>query len=268
MNVREGMRRLSILLGACGGILGVSISYGDAKATWESHAASRKFESLMASPTMQKVAKAAREYQNGPWVKYRSNGWSGQVTYDPNGTVRETAVPDFDQSKAEQLMADLSQLSDEQLGVYRDLLAKKQGPAVAGKDRKPRAKSKLGGITIDEDTNSGKSQPWEKAAKNEDWKIWRRDTEAPATLPREFFDKPGAMLVSVGLDGIRQVGVDKAGLVFSIEASTGAWANRTEAPALKAYVIPLLYPILGFLLPWGGIQILTWVGSGFAEPRR
>jgi hypothetical protein len=41
-----------------------------------------------------------------------------------------------------------------------------------------------------------------------------------------------------------------------------------DPPAPKAYLIPLLYPILGFLLPWGSIRLLTWVGSGFVDPRR
>jgi hypothetical protein len=26
-----------------------------------------------------------------------------------------------------------------------------------------------------------------------------------------------------------------------------------------------LYPIAGFLLPWGAAYLLTWVGSGFFE---
>ena len=236
MNVREGMRRLGILLGVSGGILGGCLAYSDAKAAWDSHAAYRAFESRMASSTMQKVAKAARDYQNGPWVKYRSKEPSGPVNFEPNGTIWET-VPS-DSSPPEKAKA-------------------------------PPTRSKFGGIPVEEDPGSGrKPDVWEKAAKNEDWKLWKRDTEAPAALPRDFFDKPGAILVSVGLDGIKQVAVDRAGLVFSIETSNGTWVDRTDAPALRAYLIPLLYPILGFLLPWGGIRILTWVGSGFDEPRR
>jgi len=239
------MRRLGILLGVSGGILGGCLGYGDVKATWDRHTASRKFESLMASPTMQKVAKAARDYQKGPWAKYReTEKLPGDLTYDANNQIREKTIPTFEEFKKQQA-------------------ATAHGPT-----------DKFGGIPVDEDTGPvRKADAWDKAAKNEDWKIWTRDGEAPATLPRDFFDKPGAILVSVGLDGIKQVGVDKAGLVFSIETSTGAWVDRTEAPALKAYLIPILYPIIGFLLPWGGIRVLTWVGSGFfqsgeQEPRQ
>jgi hypothetical protein len=80
-------------------------------------------------------------------------------------------------------------------------------------------------------------------------------------------EDPGELLVSVDFDGIKRVIVDKAGLVSLIELSTGEWAQRVDPPALKAYLIPLLYPVFGFLLPWGGIWVLTWVGSGFVESR-
>jgi hypothetical protein len=190
----------------------------------------------MVSPTMQKVAKAARDYQNGPWVKYKSEESSGPLNYESNGTIWET-VPS-DASQPEEVKA-------------------------------PLPRSKFGGIPIDADAASGrKPDTWKKAAKNDDWKLWKRDTENPATLPRDFFDKPGAILVSVGLDGIKQVAVDKAGLVFSIEPSDGAWVDRTDAPALIAYIMPLLCPVFGFLLPWGGIRVLTWVGTGFFAPAR
>src|SRR5258708_7887695 len=89
MNAREGMRRLGILLGACGGILGGCLAYSNAKTTWDNHTEYRKFESRMASATMQKIAKAARDNQNGPWVKHRSEEGSGQVTYEANGQMWE-----------------------------------------------------------------------------------------------------------------------------------------------------------------------------------
>jgi hypothetical protein len=141
MNVTEGMRRLGILLGVCGGILGGWLAYGDAKSTWERRIEYRKFAFLMASPIMQNVAKAARELK--------------------------------------------------------------------------------------------------------------------AT---------GATLVSVDLDGIKQVTVDKAGLVSSIELSTGECVRRIEAPRVTVCLGILLYPILGLLLPWGAVRIVMWVRAGFFAP--
>jgi hypothetical protein len=58
-----------------------------------------------------------------------------------------------------------------------------------------------------------------------------------------------------------------AKLVTSIDLSTGEWVPRVDSPHLTAYLLLLLYPVIGFLLPWGCIRILTWVGNGFVVPR-
>lgn len=63
MNAREGMRRLGIVLGILGGIAGGFFGYTDVQNVWTSH---RKFESLLASPTVQKAAEAAKDYQQNP----------------------------------------------------------------------------------------------------------------------------------------------------------------------------------------------------------
>ena len=190
MNVREGVRRLGILLGACGGILGGCFAYRDAKATWDSHIAFRKFESLMATPTMRKVAKTALDYQHD----------------NPQGTTNGDGGDWFERNKP-------------------DARDEKHGES--------------GGVRAD---------PWEEAAK-------------------EYKREPGGIVVAVNLAGIKHVTVNKSGLISSIELSTGEHIQRTDAPRAQTYVGILLYPVLGFLIPWGGIRILAWVGSGFFPPR-
>ena len=78
----------------------------------------------------------------------------------------------------------------------------------------------------------------------------------------------GLAVVSVNLGGIRRVIVDRAGDASSIELSSGETVQRAEAPRVRAYLILLLYPVLGFLLPWGIVRVLTWVGSGFVAQTR
>jgi hypothetical protein len=51
--------------------------------------------------------------------------------------------------------------------------------------------------------------------------------------------------------------------IFQIYLSSGEAVRRTEPPHPIAYLRLLLYPLLGFLLPWGAVRLLTWVGSGF-----
>jgi hypothetical protein len=99
MTVMEAMRRLGILLGACGAILGGLVAYRDAKAVWTSYAASRRFESLMASPTMRKVAQAAldyeRKYWKDPWAKYRS---PGMLTYQDGAIWADVPSPSLERA--------------------------------------------------------------------------------------------------------------------------------------------------------------------------
>lgn len=80
---------------------------------------------------------------------------------------------------------------------------------------------------------------------------------------------PGWLVLSqtANPDGIKEVTVNGSKLVSSIELSTGELVPRAESPHLTAYLLLLLYPVIGFLLPWGCIRILTWVGTGFVAPR-
>src|SRR5262249_10634228 len=85
MNVKRGTRRLGIVLGLCGAILGGYLARSYARAVWHNYMASRRFESLMASPTIEKVAKAIRENNDPiatyPWINYRFNEHSGKLEY-------------------------------------------------------------------------------------------------------------------------------------------------------------------------------------------
>ena len=59
MNVREGVRRLGIMLVACGAILGFIVGFSSSEAPWKIAAEHRRFESLMKSPTMRRVTNGA-----------------------------------------------------------------------------------------------------------------------------------------------------------------------------------------------------------------
>ena len=45
------------------------------------------------------------------------------------------------------------------------------------------------------------------------------------------------------------------------------WGAEPEAPSLWQYLPALAFPLLGFLVPWGTLKTLTWIGMGFAIPR-
>jgi hypothetical protein len=67
-------------------------------------------------------------------------------------------------------------------------------------------------------------------------------------------------------DRITSVHLYAADTVLGIQLSTGESIERVEAPRLTAYLAILIYPVLGFLIPFGCIRVLSWVGAGFVAP--
>jgi hypothetical protein len=193
MNVREGARRLGIVIGVLGGTLGAFAGYPSARDLWNARAASKKFDSLMASPTMLKVAKAAVDYQKAT-------------------------------SKVDSIA------------------------------------SKYGGVRVIE--------PHTLTYANGALSYERNPSPPPDTLPADFFSKDGNETVLINADGIREAMINKSGIVRAVHLATGEWVEESLAPRLKSYLVPLLYPMLGFILPWGALRALTWVGAGFFEPNR
>jgi hypothetical protein len=173
MNAREGMRRLAIVLGIAGSLTGSVFGYQNARDVWNARSAHKRFESLAATPAIQKDVKELVD------------------------TIQKG------QSK------NLSTLSDEQLQVYKNLL---------------------------ESTPPGERQ-----------KLARLDRRASG-------------------DGIDQFTIDPStSTITSIQLSTGELLSRTPPPTLAAWIALPLYPLVGFLIPWGAIRALTWVGSGFFQ---
>jgi hypothetical protein len=230
MNVRKGMRRLGIVLGLCGAILAVYLARSNARAVWHYYRASSRFESLRASPTIQRVAKAIRENRNGPiatypWINYRFNQQSGKLEYevDVKGLLADPRFHDLD-TPSQKLV--LSQID-----------------------------SRFSGIS-DPDFRSLKQRMAPIAV----------EAHAIDPRPMDTPDKAGAIKVLVNAGGIKDVLAGKDG-ISQIHLSTGETVRRTEAPRLMAYLRLLLYPLLGLLLPLVAIRILAWVTSGFVAPQ-
>ena len=198
MNIREGMRRLGILVGAAGGLVGGFLGYGEAQPLWQTHVAYRKFESLMALPIMHKVASTVKEYQaDSSRLDFLAREYGGST---------ECRTPPLD---------------------YSAIVAS------AGSVVFERAKINVPpGYTLDKD---------------------------PA---------PCSIVVQVNLNGIKEVYVDKVGGISEIDLTTGEGVPKTDPPHLQSHGAIVLYPIMGFLIPWCALRLLTWAGSGFFEAPR
>jgi hypothetical protein len=235
MNVREGTRRLGIVLGLWGAMLGGYLARSYARAVWHNYRASSRLTSLIASPTLQRVAKAIREYENGPfatypWMNHRFNQQSGKL--DP---------PPGYQADIKGLLAD-SRFQDLDIAGQRAVLGK--------------IDSRFSGLS-DSDFQSFKQRMAPIAVETH-----AIDSRKLGDTP----DKGGGIKVLVNAGGIKEVLAGKDG-ISQIHLSTGEAVRRTEAPRPMAYLRLLLYPLLGFLLPFVAVHMLAWVASGFFTPR-
>lgn len=94
-----------------------------------------------------------------------------------------------------------------------------------------------------------------------------------ADVSEKIADPAAEITVDVSnYEGIKSVNADKAGTISSIQLTTGEWVHR-EPDSFKAHfalvarlLLPLSYPVIGFLVPWGTIRVFVWVGRGFLAP--
>jgi hypothetical protein len=66
-------------------------------------------------------------------------------------------------------------------------------------------------------------------------------------------------------DAISLIHYDLINTVTSIEVSTGEKIKRQyDLPSLqRTFVVPLVFPLVGFLLPWGAMRTIAWIAAGF-----
>jgi hypothetical protein len=99
-------------------------------------------------------------------------------------------------------------------------------------------------IHLSKDHQQMKDDPWEKYAKS----------------------------VMPGCCGVKEIVWDTdhiwndASGIYSIETVDGQTLRPTPAPPAWEYLFVALAPVFGFLIPWGVIRAIGWVGAGFVKP--
>jgi hypothetical protein len=68
---------------------------------------------------------------------------------------------------------------------------------------------------------------------------------------------------TVNKEGIKAINWSRALGVESIETEDGQILYPTPAPNRWLYLFAAILPLLGFVLPWGLIRAVGWVGAGF-----
>jgi len=92
----------------------------------------------------------------------------------------------------------------------------------------------------------------------------------PQTGERILFDMSTSIPIPsiVMKDGIRAIKWNHNYGVESIEMEDSQTLYSTPSPAAWTYLLVALFPVLGFLIPWGTIRAIEWVVAGFVQPSK
>jgi hypothetical protein len=195
MNLKEGTRRLALLLGVVGAICGGVASYVESQPTVKQRALHIQFDRLAASKAVAEkinILQATPDFVPAPWVKYAEKN-----AQTPPGKY---SLSDIDPPEID-----------------------------------PRT-----GERISSPSHVKEYDPWELAA-----------AEYGATIIKK--------------DGVRSIHWSKEHGVESIETDDGQILYPTAAPEAWKYVLLALFPVFGFLITWGTIRAIAWVGIGFVQ---
>jgi hypothetical protein len=208
MNLKEGMRRVGIVLGLLGACAGSVLAYADASSllkTWREY---KRFQALLATPTVRRATGA-------DWIKKHSPGADKWCDVDP--TVKQP--PGY-------------QLVD---------------PCY---ETNSNDKGKLHWIEV---------KPWER-----DWSKQQllRGQTVETVFRLESFDPDS------NRDGVASIHYDTSGIVTSLQLATGEKIEQLQSPGLWTFFMPLVFPLVGFLLPWGITKSVAWVASGFIAAKK
>jgi hypothetical protein len=211
MNVREGMRRLGLVVGVLGGMAGTFAAYSQSQPLLAQRAKYNAFQTLVSSPTMKKEIEILRTR-----IRDILKGLPPGLTPvpAPSDVIPANAGGDWFQQNAPK---ENPSQRDSKEGDDGDLVEALYGSTHG-------------------------------------WKINRRGVRAIYFWGSTDEGK----MVS------RLAGTITAADIAEIETDDGQIVYSTYPPSLWSYLFLLTFPVLGFLVPWGTVKTLTWIGVGFS----
>lgn len=257
MNLKEGTRRLALLLGVAGAIAGGVVSYPQLQSLMRQRADHRQFEQLANSGLVQEaknwitLAPEQRDRalaQMTPEHKSqlgKALGFNGTPKFNPNAPYEpydewaqyevkppakkaKTLAP----VKPPQYLDDNGNPIDAPSKTYLD----DNGNPISGQTTSSKTQSAPGFGPAEDDTPAGFGPAEESADVGE-------------------IDKDGIKTIRWTIDH----------KVQSLETLDGRTIYPTPAPGAWSYVMIAILPLLGFFIPWGIIRAIGWVGAGFKE---
>lgn len=254
MNAREGMRRLAFVLGVAGSLTGAVFGYQNARDVWNARSAHKRFESLVTTPAIQKdLKKVVDTIQKGRsenlWFPIPQNQKSLPQSLSPEEILPSLSPEELLQGQvAPEKPPEHQKLPEEErkkLDSIVDRMIDRGEPRDKIQNAVDQYKKAYVLSTLSDEQLQVYKNLLENTPSGERQKLARFDRKADG-------------------DGIDQFTVDPStSTVTSIQLSTGELLSRTPPPTLVAWIALPLYPLIGFLLPWGAVRLLTWVGAGF-----
>ena len=238
------MRRLALLLGVVGAILGGYASYAVLESVMEQRKSHSRFEQLATSDVVQQERKNLRA-QPSDWqtVPDDNSAKVAQKTYLDPKTGEPILV---DPKTGERFYIDPK--TGERIDLSAGLVPKKSGQI----DYDAIAK-KYGG----EPAQKPEHGPWEKYAQ-----------PANSSHITEWDAQGNPISSQLNQSDIETIHWTKDLQVGSIETDNGQTLYPTPAPEWRMFLLIAIFPVLGFFIPWGVVRAIVWVGAGFAEPGR
>lgn len=86
---------------------------------------------------------------------------------------------------------------------------------------------------------------------------------------QEYQGKPPQQQDAARKEALRRNGIDEwyfenEGKLSYIKATDGTTVYAATEPVWSYLLLPV-FPVLGFIIPWGAVRLVTWVGSGFFQ---
>ena len=219
------MRRTGIVLGILGACAGGVLAYADASPLWQAWHEHKRLQALLATPTVRRATGVDWFAKHSPSADRRCDADGAPETMSP---PTRSVPPSFDPTWGGRF-------------VWFDC---------RWRERSSADKGTLHWIGV-------KPVPGQTANQPEGTPAGLAEIESFAPDPNR--------------DGIKLIryGVAVGGrIVTSLELSTGerielCGGEPCPVSFPRTFVVPLLFPLVGFLLPWGVVKTIAWVAAGF-----
>lgn len=267
MNFKEGVRRLALLLGGLGAILGGFVSYTILSEALIQSAHHNKFERIAHSNSVIKARMkwiSARIPPDYDALAKRSGG--SVAMFGPDGKVRDVPIEDENKVLASG-------------GEWAIRFTAPNGTKLWVRESEMKAAIKAGDMLDGQgysDQQKLLAVIWETlGAKKRDEFLAQLNPEQKHALRTlvefvgqegvDWFTKNAPVPPSeVNTGRIRTIRWSRKLGVVSIETADGQKLFPTPGPRTSTYLLIGFLPVLGFILPWGAIRAIGWVGVGFA----